>query len=230
MRLATWIQVSIILVLSSGSRTVWAQERQPLRSVEGWGLLVDPVGDCRFERDADKLTITVPGEYHDLWPGKGKVNAPLVLQEAEGNFSVEVLVAHLSKAQAGSVIPGLASSVSFHAGSLVIWHNAENLVRLDRTDMNNAGRAITSCYLHVFQDGERVAEMASIVPDKPTHLRLERRDGRVTASYSHDAGTTWRTVSSANVKLPDKVKVGVSALNNTRRENTAQFEDLRISR
>ena len=90
---------------------------------------------------------------------------------------------------------------------LVIWHNAKNLVRLARTDMNNGGRAITSCYLQVFQDGEKVFEQAPIVPDTPTHLRLARLGNRVTAAYSQDGGKTWHTISSPRVELPDSAGV-----------------------
>jgi hypothetical protein len=110
------------------------------------GLVVDPVGDCTFHHDGGTFTVKIPGAEQDLWPLKGKVNAPLVLQEVEGDFTVEVLVRTVRKAEADMAIPGRASMTAFHSVTLVIWRDAKNFVRLDRTDMNKAGKAITSCY------------------------------------------------------------------------------------
>jgi hypothetical protein len=207
-----------------------ADEVQPLETVQGWGLTVDPVGDCRFEHDAGKFTIKVPGAYHDLWPGKGKVNAPLVLQDVAGDFTIDVLVEDVSKAEPDTVLPGMASAASFHAGSLVIWQDAQNFVRFDRTNMNKAGRATTACYLHIYQNGERTAELAPAVPDRPTHLRLTRKGDRLTAAYSQDGGKTWTSLAEQKVTLPDELKAGVSAVNNTVRENIVRFADLNIGK
>lgn len=96
--------------------------------------------------------------------------------------------------------------------------------------MNNAGRAITSCYLHVFKDGQRVAEIAPVVPDKPTRLRLGRRGDRLRADYSQDGGKSWRSLPEQTIDLPARVKAGISALNNTTRGNTVQFEGLTITK
>ncbi len=216
-------------LVACGFASAFAAEVKPMETVEGWGLVVDPVGDCSFTHDGDTFTIKVPGEVHDLWPLKGKVNAPLVLQEVEDDFTVEVLVRSVEKAAAGTVIPGLASTAAFHADTLVIWHDAKNFVRLDRTNMHNRGRGITSCYFHIFKEGERVVELAPIVPDRPTNLRLARKGDRLTAAYSQDGGKTWQEFPEQTITLPAKVQTGISALNSTTRENTVQFESLKIA-
>lgn len=197
--------------------------------IPGWGEFVDPAGAAKFRRDDAALTITVPGELRDLWPVKSKVNAPLVLQDAAGDFTVEVKVAHVERAAEGTVIPGAGSTAAFHAGTLVIWQDNKNFVRLDRTDMHNKGRAITTCYLHVFQDGERTVEIAEVVPDKPTHLRLARRGDRLAASYSQDNAKTWHSFAEQQVDLANKLKVGVAALNNTTQPASAKFESLKVT-
>ena len=207
-----------------------ADDVKPLETVKGWGLVVDPVGDCTFNHEEGKFTIKVPGAYHDLWPVKGKVNAPLVLQEVAGDFTIEVLVEEVTKAEPDTVLPAMASTASFHAGSLVIWQDAKNFVRFDRTDMHNRGRATTACYLHIFQDGKRTAELAPAVPDRPTHLRLTRKGDRVTAAYSQDGAKTWTSLAEQKVKLADKLKAGVSALNSTSRENVVRFADLKLGK
>jgi hypothetical protein len=207
-----------------------AEEVRPLETVPGWGLVVDPVGDCRFEQADGKFTIRVPGAHHDLWPVKGKVNAPLVLQEVAGDFTIDVLVEEVTKAEPDTVLPGMTSTASFHAGSLILWQDAKNFVRFDRTNMNKAGRATTACYLHVFEGGTRTAELAPAVPDKPTHLRLTRKGDRLIAAYSQDGAKTWTSLAEQQVKLADKLKAGVSALNNTSRENVVRFADLTIGK
>jgi hypothetical protein len=208
----------------------WAADVQPLESVQGWGLVVDPIGDCKFGHVEGKFTIKVPGAYHDLWPVKGQVHAPLVLQEVAGDFTIDVLVEEVTKAEPDTVLPGMSSTASFHAASLVIWQDAKNFVRFDRTDMNKGGRATTACYLHVFEGGARTAELAPTVPDKPTHLRLTRKGDGVTAAYSQDGAKTWTSLASQKVSLADKLKAGISALNNTSRENVVRFADLKIGK
>jgi regulation of enolase protein 1 (concanavalin A-like superfamily) len=219
-----------LLVLLLGVLAVGAAEVKPLDNVAGWGLVVDPVGDCSFELEGGTFTIRIPGEYHDLWPGSGKVNAPLVLQEVDGDFSITVAVAHIDKAERDTRIAGLAGTTSFHAASLVIWQDAKNFVRFDRTQMDRGGQQITSCYLHIFKDGARVAEVAPVVPDRPTQLRLTRKADTLTAAYSQDSGKSWKDLAPQKIGLPAKVKAGVSALNNTTRGNTVTFEALKIEK
>ena len=221
---------SLSALLAGGLATAWAAEVKPLETVAGWGLVVDPVGDCSFSHEEGRFTIKLPGAYHDLWPVKGQVNAPLVLQEVAGDFTIDVLVKEVTRAQPDTVLPAMASTASFHAGSLVIWQDSKNFVRFDRTDMHNRGRATNACYLHIFQDGARTAELAPAVPDQPTHLRLTRKGNRVTAAHSQDGAKSWRSLPEQKVTLAEKVKAGVSALNNTTRGNTVTFQGLKIEK
>ena len=223
----TAIGAALVLWLSS---TAASADVKPLETVAGWGLVVDPVGDCAFAHDGNAFTIKVPGAHHDLWPLKGKVNAPLVLQDVEGDFSMAVLVEEITTAQADTVLPGMASTASYHSAALVVWQDAKNFIRLDRSDMHNRGRAITSCYLQVFANGERTVELSTVVPDKPTNLRLTRSGDRLLAAYSQDGGKTWRDFPAQQFALSGKIKAGISALNNTSRENVARFSGLKLSK
>lgn len=198
--------------------------------IDGWGTIVDSAGDSTIRNADHTLIIILPDKYRDLWPIQGEVNAPLVLQDIEGDFTVEVLVADVTRAAPNSVLPGMASTSSFHAGSLVIWQDEKNFIRFDRTDMHKDGRASNACYLHVFHDGERTASLAPTVPDRPTHLRLTRKGNLVTASYSQDGAKTWTSLPEQIVRLADKVQTGVSALNNTNHENVVRFENLKLGK
>src|SRR5262249_54041652 len=66
------------------------------RKIMGWGTVVDPDGDCNVKGEGSKLTITVPGTLHDLFPRqadpKKRNNAPRVVQEIKGDFMVTVKV------------------------------------------------------------------------------------------------------------------------------------------
>src|SRR4051794_30997939 len=59
----------------------------------GWDKPNDPSGGCRFDRDGDKMTITVKGKGHGLDQEKGKLNVPHLLRDAAGDFAVQVRVA-----------------------------------------------------------------------------------------------------------------------------------------
>jgi hypothetical protein len=229
--LPTWRRATIgVLAVFSWLSPGIADDVKPFETVLSWGQVIDPVGNCSFDCAEGKFTIKVPGEYYDLWPGQGKVNAPLVVQEVEADFTIEVLVAHIEKPQRDTRIAGLAGTTSFHAGSLVIWQDAKNFVRFDRTQMDRSGQPITSCYLHIFKDGARIAEVAPVVPDRPTHLRLTRKGDTLTAAYSQDGSKTWKELAPQKIDLPAKVKAGIAALNNTTRGNTVTFEGLKIEK
>jgi hypothetical protein len=60
--------------------------------VTGWDKAVDPVGDCRFDRKGERLTITLPGdEYHPNVQGSPPPSrTPRLLRDVLGDFVVEV--------------------------------------------------------------------------------------------------------------------------------------------
>src|SRR4051794_6272305 len=65
--------------------------RPPTPWVTGWDKPVDPSGDCRFDRDGDRLTISVPGKGHEL-NYERPMTAPQLLRDVEGDFDVQVRV------------------------------------------------------------------------------------------------------------------------------------------
>jgi hypothetical protein len=77
--------------------TVWLiattsiAEEKKSRLIKGWGEVIDPDGDCTIQSEKGKVTITVPDKNHNLAPLIGQ-NAPRILQEIEGDFTLEVKV------------------------------------------------------------------------------------------------------------------------------------------
>src|SRR5262245_24989465 len=51
----------------------------------GWEKPVNPLGDWRFDRRGDTMTVTVPGK-------EDRINSPHLLREVEGDFVVHVRV------------------------------------------------------------------------------------------------------------------------------------------
>lgn len=190
--------------------------------IKGWGQVENPDGTCQISAHNGQVTFTLPGPNHDLWPVGGKVNAPRILHEVEGNFTVEVKVASSVKPENGF----------FRAGTLLIWQDEMNMIRLDSACAHR-GRQTHDffCYLHVFKDGRRlVNEQLRPLKEQPTNLRLTRRDTRIVASFSQDDGQTWKTFREKRLELPQKLKVGVAALNVTKSPFTISFQDFKISK
>ncbi len=225
-----WIRKAMLFPVVAGLLTVGtaAGDKAP-QKIKGWGEVTDPDGDCKVQDEKGKVAIKIPGTYHDLWPGQGKVNAPRILQDAEGDFSVQVKVAGAIRPEKGSVIPNLGSSASFQAGSLLIWEDDNNFVRLDRACLNRGDKPVSFGYFHAFKDGKRVVHLSQDFQDRETYLRLERRDGQILAAVSQDGGKNWDSFRPQTVQLAKKLKVGVAALNNTKKPLMAEFEEFKLS-
>jgi regulation of enolase protein 1 (concanavalin A-like superfamily) len=195
---------------------------QTSQFIEGWGQSEDPDGDCKISAKDGKVTFTIPGTVHDLWPGGAKVNAPRILQDVEGDFTVQVRVASSVKPENGF----------FRSGTLLIWQDDKTFIRLDSACAHRGGSAFDFyCYLHVFKDKVRlVNQQLRPLKDQPTDLRLERRDAKIVASFSQDGGNSWKAFAEQGVVLPRKLKVGVSAVNTTNNPFSVTLEDFKISK
>lgn len=197
--------------------------------IEGWGELIDPDGDCRVALKDGRLTISVPGTYHDLWQDpQGKMNAPRVLADApDEDVTVTVKVVAPVVAEAGTEI---RRGSAYRAAALVLWQDEKNYVRLDRGCLFRQGSVRHFCYLHVYRDGKRTVDLTETLRDidKPVDLKLEAKRGNVTASFSPDSGTTWKSFPRKPARLGDKPKAGVAAINSSNKPFVAEFGSLRI--
>ena len=214
--------------------------------VKGWGEVTDPDGDCKVTSADGKVTISMSGGQHDLWPEKdkmGKVNAPRILQEVEGDFVVSVKVTGAIKPQKGSMVPKLASGGPFQGGCLLIWQDENSFVRFDRCGVYSTSKDknLAFFYLQAFKDAKRVTDKESKKAinlfkegqiDDDGHIRLERKEGKIYPSFSQDDGKTWQVLSppSVSTELPQKVKVGVGAVNNTTKAFSVQFQDFEVKK
>jgi regulation of enolase protein 1 (concanavalin A-like superfamily) len=177
-------------------------------------------------KDGARVTLEVPAGSFDLYPENQKVNAPRLTQDASGDFAVQVKVVGKVMGEKGAEAPG--RDVAFNAATLVIWQDENHFVRLDRAGFHKAGKPNHQTYYHVYLDGKRTVQQVRPLAVKDSWLRLERKGGKITASWSQD-GKAWQSYPEQDVKLADKVKVGVAALNASSKPFAASFEEFKLT-
>jgi Protein of unknown function (DUF1349) len=198
-----------------------------------WGKPVDPAKDCKFAVKDGKLTITVPGgkEPHDL---SAELNAPMdaprVLREIEGDFSMEVSVAAFAVPE--GTAGGTERNVAFWGAGFLVWGDSKNYVRLERAMFRRDEQA--PCYIsfELRRNGEFVKygtpDDGNLDPKKGAMLRLKRQGKVFTASVSEDAGKTWNVLKTLEVELDKKLHAGVVAVNTSKADFTPEFEKYSI--
>jgi regulation of enolase protein 1 (concanavalin A-like superfamily) len=136
----------------------------------GWRW-VDPKGDSSRSLDsrAGFLRIAVH-DYHDLWSGSHDYNAPRLVREADGDFTLETKLAG----------PGR------WCGGLLVWKDEDNFVRLDRGIQFRNDVSLGAAF-----EGEYASVAHEYVAADPLWLRLRRTGSVYTALYSVD-GEQWR--------------------------------------
>jgi regulation of enolase protein 1 (concanavalin A-like superfamily) len=216
----------VALAVCSLTRTVFAEDQAP-QVIKGFGTVVDPDGDCRFKADDGKLTITVPASHHDLTyqADTGKLNAPRVVQNAKGDFTLEVMASRFPLPR-----PNTSSSgrFSFVSTGLLIWQDDHNFIRMDRASEGNSGQS-PFVWVERFQDGKSAShKLYPLDGDNDTFLRIERNGDRLTFEVSGD-GKQWKEVQAEDAKLAPELKVGVLAINTTINEFAPVFSGLKLT-
>lgn len=196
-------------------------EPKPIRTIANLGKLIDAVGDCKLMRDADGLTIALPGKLHVLSPELGIANSPMALISVEGDFVAQVKVA-------GEVMPGRTPvekmPFAFHGAGLLLWKDKDNYVRLERAGAGASGHPHTHQILvEVCKDGKPSGHNYADWPAGPTLLRMERRQDGLICLHSGD-GQTWFEDKVLGPLFPGKVSVGISASNTSKKAFPARFE------
>ncbi len=172
--------------------------------VKGWDQPVNPLGGCRFHRSGDRLTITVPGNGHELDACEGRLNAPCLLRDVRGDFRVQVRVE-------GRGLGATPVGEAQRAGILVTDGNVFLLLKGHADEV----QVELSRYRGAFRLGwGKTIWGQAISVEKPIYLRIERRGQDVSADYSLD-GKEGTPTAMAPVPHPTQlkhtVKVGVFA-------------------
>jgi regulation of enolase protein 1 (concanavalin A-like superfamily) len=223
-----WLLFSILfvsLVAHAGGNSV--------RNLPGWGQVIDPDGDCIITCTNGNLTVTVPGTTHDLSSYHSiykKRNAPRVLQEVDGDFTVQVKIS-------GTFQPGKAGTLPeaypFNGAGLLLWDNNENYLRLERNAWITSHSERFS-YLPLFEYWKDDKDLMTNTPiNKPffkgriAYLRLTRRGEQISAAFSND-GINWVQTNPVTAQFPQKIKVGVDTINTSKQLFTVEFSELKL--
>ena len=223
--------IAALLFLFLASEAL-AQEKAP-KVIDGWGNVASFKRDCKITPDEGKLTITVPGTPHNLNKVISDLSAPRVLQEVEGDFTIQVKVS-------GDFNPSPVSTVAprgkaYNGAGLLLWVDDDLFVRLERNIWMN-GPVDAQCHPPLFEVMVKGAPTGTSPPPTAatffgtpaTWFRLARSGDSVTPSYSHN-GIDWTTAGAATLRLPKKVSVGVAAVNTSKKQFKAVFEELQLT-
>ena len=204
------------------TRAAGTPEPEPTgRELAGWGLAVDTGKDCEFVPEEKKLTIRVPGTWHDLNPDTGKLNSPRVVREVEGDFVVKVKVEGEFKPGGKSTNP---RSVPYYGAGIIIWSDSDNFIRLERGALLRNNKITTTVAFEEREGGYRGAVHNITSQPGPVYLRLERKGSRISGAVSFD-GSAWRPLKPIDTVWPAKLKVGLAAISSSSEPFAAQFTE-----
>ena len=116
-----------------------------------------------------------------------------------------------------------------------MWHDKQNYLRLERNQMVSGSTEY--CFpplCEIFADGKykginKPATTEKYFKSASTWLRLKREGDYFKPAISHD-GKAWVELKKVEVIFPDKVLLGVSAINTGNESHTVKFDNLQLKK
>src|SRR5262249_25359598 len=150
----------------------------------------------------------------------GRMNAPRMLREMNGDFDVSVRVASISQ-------PGGKATTTvyapFHGAGILLWQDSGDYVRLEIAADLRHGKTRPYVNFEYRKDGRLAASSGNLNIDGSNQLRLRRRGDEISAAYSPD-GAHWTSFAPLSARLNDRVEVGIVAINSSTKPLTAELE------
>jgi regulation of enolase protein 1 (concanavalin A-like superfamily) len=203
--------------------------------IQGWGVVTDPDNDCEFFHYADdnKLTIVVPGTLHDydpLNPG-GKRNAPWVLHEIQGDFSLRVRLAPGLLADKGTLLPGKTTATA--SAMILIRQDDKNFVCIRRERISHPvgnPRPYEQVVFYSVKDGERIVDQVQRIERTETLLQVERHGNNFVVRCQLEVQGQHVELQPLRfgLELAAKLQVGVAAANVSTQPLQMEFDLLRL--
>jgi hypothetical protein len=192
--------------------------------LEEWGTPVDPDGDCKIHPERNTLVIDLPNKRHDLTPFSRLFNVPRVVRPMEGDFEMQVKVEGEFKPVGPPERP--VDEASNAAGLLVLGEGEQHVI-LDRMAFIRKGTFITAVELAQRGEGGNRGRRNPQLGHGTTYLRLARKGNQILASVSSD-GKEWTALDPLESHLPDRVKVGVVAINTSKEPFSVTFSEFKV--
>lgn len=187
--------------------------------IPGWGVLVDPVGNCPVEFTKTGIAIQVPAGIHDMNPYLRQTNAPRIWQEVAGDFLIEARIIDFPRPQAKT---GVNGHQSYIASGILVWQDNANLLRWTRSASGEAKQIYLSC--EQYEKNTAIGVGNFPLEDKPVSLRVERRGDRIRMWATYDT-SGWKMLLDRRCGYRETLRVGVFGLNVTEKDVEFHFEN-----
>jgi regulation of enolase protein 1 (concanavalin A-like superfamily) len=196
-------------------------------SIEGWGDIVNPDGDCAIAVNGEGVAFTLPGTAHDFAAELERWNAPRVMSDVRGDFSIEVKISGEFKPASESTIPG---RTPYNGAGILLQQDEHNHVSLERAALFRNGEIRHYLNFELREDGQcTISRGGHNLDNQDTFLRLERRGDKIFAKSSQDR-VSWFAYPAMKVKFPPKIRVGMVAVNSSSDALDVTFSELKLDR
>ena len=180
-----------------------------------FGTVQNPVGAGIFKTDGRTLSIDVAPKSAD-YNIQQRLTAPRVLNEVEGDFTMEVTIAPGAEKYGSSAETHLAAGSDFYL-RLGFGANVGNkpIFAVDYAERGQS-KAIVNF------DAKRDFT-------KPIRIRLQRRGWLLTIAHWQEGGERMEFYPLNLRAWPAKIQAGVAALNTSDEPFTAEFSDFKLT-
>jgi regulation of enolase protein 1 (concanavalin A-like superfamily) len=233
------MRIHIFLSLTLGLITALPAQANLLRptpigpiTFKNWGETIDPDQDCQFLFGQNNLSIAIPGTDHALAIERQQMNAPRLLRDIKGDFSLEVRLVGNYPTSSTTLI---TQRFPFHGAGLLLWQDQDNYIRLERATIFAGGKQ--RHYINfekrangqfAFDTEERTGKVITRSETiQGVSLRLEQRQGQVLGFYSAD-GQKWESVGKFKADWTQPTQVGFVAGHNSNQRFSPTFEQLQL--
>lgn len=191
----------------------------PGNPLGAWGASIDPDNDCKVQDKGSVLEIAIPNTHHDLNADNDKLNAPRVVREVTGDFTITTKVVGAFKPSAKSTNP---KAVPYVGAGILVWQDSDNYIFLGRAAIFRNGKISQFAAFEEREWGTRGALNNRGIDPGDVYLRLQRRGNRILGYTSKD-GKTWARLESMEPSYPSTLKVGLYAINGSTDPMSVQF-------
>ena len=181
----------------------------------GWGVVRNPIGSGIFKVEGNHINLLVAPKTSDYHVQK-KLTSPRVLQEVEGDFTVETTIHSVPEPRWNAAELIITDERDFHF-----------LIGLER---NHDGQIYT--HRHFVRAGRLIDLPKFTGPrpyGKPLRFRIRRKGGLFHVAVVQESGVWLEFVPLRITDWPAKLKVGVCASNDSNETVTAVFEDFKLT-